>query len=186
MQTDNPIRLFVGIPIPSSVSQFLLETEKPLRSQAERARWTDAESMHITLFFIGEAPTSQRPPIVEALKGIDAPSMELTIQGYGAFERAGILYAAVDPIPQLICLAKSVKEAMESCGFRSKEAHYTPHITLARSKTAAKHFLLKAQQLPKPQTRFTADHFSLYQSHLEQRGPRYVVLDEFALMGNEK
>lgn len=177
------MRLFVGLPLSPSAQRSLLELCRRLRALVPEARWVSEDLMHITLFFLGDTPPERLPEVLASLEQIQSPPVDLTLDGVGAFERAGILFAAVEPTPRLLHLAEEVKHRMIRCGFSSKEAEYKPHITLARTRHGLKKLLAASRKDHPLQTRFSSNRFLLYRSHLSKEGSHYEVVREFPLSG---
>lgn len=179
--TLKSMRLFVGLPLSANAQRSLLELCRRLREQAPQARWVSGDLMHITLFFLGDTQPERIPEVTSSLEQIQSEPFELTLDGVGAFERAGIFFAAVQPAPKLLRLAGEVKHRMLSCGFSSKESEYRPHITLARTRQGLNRLLTASRKEHPLQTKFPAERFVLYRSHLSKEGSHYEVVREFPL-----
>lgn len=179
--TSNSMRLFVGLPLSPGAQRSLLELSRQLREQAPEARWVAGDSMHVTLFFLGSTSPEQLSEVVSSLQAIRSAPLDLTINGTGGFERAGIFFAAVQPIPELIRLAAEVKRHMIRCGFPDQESYYKPHITLARLRRGLRPLLAASKKNRPLHISFPADRFLLYRSHLGNNGSHYEKMEEFPL-----
>jgi RNA 2',3'-cyclic 3'-phosphodiesterase len=176
------MRLFVGIPLTPAVIEELSAISMRLQSKADGLRWSAPESWHITLQFLGN--TAQYECIVARLAELRVPSVSITLEGLGFFERAGIFFAGVVLTPALLALQQSVSAATHLCGFIPETRPYHPHITLARSKGKKPQGLreLKAKIHREPRfSPFEADAFVLYESLTRPEGSQYLIRERFLL-----
>jgi RNA 2',3'-cyclic 3'-phosphodiesterase len=175
------MRLFIGIGLPASVAEALANSAAKLISLASaRLRWTPPANMHVTLSFLGQVHEARREVIAQALATIHAPHMKLALSGIGAFDRAGVLFASVEPSPALLALAERVVATMQACGFPREDRPYSPHITLARTRDRLR---LRSDPANNPAfyQSFEATEFRLYQSLTLPGGAQYQVLRSFPL-----
>jgi RNA 2',3'-cyclic 3'-phosphodiesterase len=176
------MRLFIGIGLPAPVAETLANSASRLitLSPAARIRWTPPANMHITLSFLGQVHPARLDVIQQALATIHAPRIRLELNGFGTFERAGVLFADVKPTPALLTLAEQVTTAMQNCGFPREVRPYSPHITLARFRDRI-HLRSDAQDDPAFHQTFAASEFRLYQSLTLPDGARYEIIRAFPL-----
>ncbi len=176
------LRLFVAIPIAEPIRQRLAG----LHGGVPGARWMEADSLHLTLRFIGEVPEDRAIDIDEALLGLRAAPFALTLDGVGLFgsaRRARILWAGVERNDALTHLQAKVETALVRCGLPADAHAFTPHVTLARLRDApaerlgrylSDHGLFRAGPMP-------VDRLTLYRSHLSEHGSRYEALADYPL-----
>ncbi len=176
------MRLFIGIGLPTPIAESLAQSARGLIRQTSDAkiRWTPPANMHITLSFLGQVHEARLDVIQQTLATIRAPHMKLALDGFGTFERTGVLYPAVKPSSALLTLAESVANAMQACGFPREDRPYSPHITLARTRDRLR-LRSDAKDDPAFHAVFEATEFRLYQSFTLPEGPRYDVLRAFPL-----
>ncbi len=181
------MRLFVGIPLAELAARELRSAVRRLRSPADGFRWMAPESWHITLEFLGNASPEACQSLTMELGKLHLPSVPIRIEKLGLFDRAGILLAAVQPVPELLLLQERVSAAIRPCGFIPESRPYQPHITLARAKGKGQRQNLDELQARigrQPAfTRFVAREFFLYESFLGPAGSRYEVRARFPLHG---
>jgi 2'-5' RNA ligase len=188
------MRLFVGIPLDDTVVSELGAVCDRLRSNTDGLRWaglrwSGPESWHITLQFLGNTSPEQYACLSARLRAVHAPPVPIHLGELGFFDRAGIFFAGVELTPQLISLEQRVTEATAGCGFVSEDRAFHPHITLARSKGqgrgrpfAALKKRIEERIGHQPRfSRFTAQEFILYESHLGPAGSRYEIRARFPL-----
>lgn len=176
------MRLFIGIGLPIAVAEALAESATRLihPAAASKMRWTPPANMHVTLSFLGQVHEARIEVIQQALAAVHASNLRLELDGFGTFERAGVLYAHVKPASALLDLAEQVIAAMEGTGFLREERPYSPHITLARTRERLR---LRSDKSDHPafHQKFEATEFRLYQSLTLPGGARYEVLRSFPL-----
>lgn len=177
------MRLFVGIPLAAAVIGELAAVSARLKSKEDGLRWTAPDSWHITLEFLGNTAEEKYARLVERLRELHSPPVPVKLEELGFFERAGIFFAGVGLTPELLSLEQRVAAATGLCGFVHDARPYHPHITLARCKGES-HGLreLKARIQSQPAfTRFVAEEFLLYESHLSSSGAHYEIRERFKL-----
>jgi RNA 2',3'-cyclic 3'-phosphodiesterase len=179
------MRLFVGIPLGLSVSREIQKTSSSLKWAAGRMRWTEPESWHITLQFLGNATPERLPSLVAHLQEVKAPPLSIQLGGVDFFDRAGVLFVGVVVSQQLAALQKQVSLATAACGFIPDPRSYRPHITLARIKdrTGMKTLrgFLAGEAHPPAISAFEPIEFLLYESFLGRDGARYEIRTRFPL-----
>ena len=165
-------RLFVALPLPENIADLLLDLE----DGPEGLRWVHADSLHLTLRFIGEVDGAMAEDVAAALSGLEAPAFDLTLSGVGCFShrRHGALWAGVAPKEPLAALAAKVDRAVQSAGLAAETRAYHPHITLARwsgPQPEVKPWLERHGGLRSEPWR--VDRVVLFESRLGKAGPTY-------------
>jgi 2'-5' RNA ligase len=179
------MRLFVGIPLAAAVIDELSSISVRLRSNGDGLRWSEAESWHITLQFLGNTGQEQFDCTVARLGELRSSSVTIQLEGLGFFERAGVFFAGVGLTPGLLSLQQRVTAATGVCGFIPETRPYHPHVTLARTKGKGRMnglHELKARIHRQPAfTGFVAEEFVLYESVTRPTGALYDVRARFPL-----
>ena len=165
-------RLFVALQVPELIADRLLDT----MDEPERMRWVHADSLHLTLRFIGELDGAAAEDIAAALATLRIPAFNLKLAGVGCFShrRHGALWAGVSPREPLVGLAQRVERALQSAGFAPETRAYHPHVTLARWSGPApevQSWLQRHASLASEPWR--VDRLVLIESHLGKAGPSY-------------
>jgi 2'-5' RNA ligase len=183
------MRLFVGIALSDAVVLELSCVVARLRSGSVGGglRWTEPESWHITLEFLGGTSPEQHACLLQRLGEIRHAPVRVELGELGCFERTGVFFAEVAATPGLAALAKRVSVATGHCGFKAEARPFHPHITLARAKGPGRGAGVRAldsgmRRQPAFKS-FTAHEFLLYESHLSTAGSRYEVRARFPLVG---
>ncbi len=176
------MRLFVAVPLPESERQRLTL----LGGGVPGARWLPAESLHLTLRFIGEADGHAFHDIAASLQEIDAAAFDLRLCGVGYFgdrRRVRVLWAGVDGNDELRALQQRVETALVRAGLPPEGRKFHPHVTLARLRNAplgrVERFL--ADQGGYVSLPFRVDEFVLFSSHLGGDGAVYRPEAEFPM-----
>ncbi len=176
------MRLFVGLELPGAVRGRLDEMDSNLPG----ARWIDAESLHLTLRFIGEVGRIEAEEVDEALAALRGRGFELVLTGVGVFARGGrpvTLWAGVERNPALEHLQAKVETALQRCGLPPERRRFVPHVSLARlsdtpeeriARWLAAHNLFRAEA-------FAVRHFTLFSSILGKEQAHYTPEVEYAL-----
>jgi 2'-5' RNA ligase len=185
------MRLFVGIPLADTVVRRLAAVVERLCNNPAHApdglRWTEPESWHITLQFLGSASAEQLECLKARLGDVRSEAVPVQLGRLGCFDRAGVLFADVAVAPELAALQQRVVSATDRCGFVAEERPFHPHITLARAKRQGRgtdlRKMLQAAGSQPPFTQFPAREFLLYESHTDPGGAKYEIRLRFPLIG---
>ena len=125
------MRLFVGIPLATTVIEELSAISLRLQSSEDGLRWSAAESWHITLQFLGNTPEYEC--VVARLRGLRSSSVPIQLEGLDFFERAGVFFAGVRLTPELSVLQQRVTTAT---GFADLSLRLALTIPTSRSRAA--------------------------------------------------
>jgi len=177
------MRLFVAIAMPEEVSASLLT----LQSGVPGARWTTREQMHLTLRFIGECDGRAAAGIDDALASLSARPFSLALKSVGQFggRKPSSLWAGVESDELLFRLQRKIEIAVQRAGLPAETRKFTPHVTLARLKSAstgrvmdyiADHGLYRSPA-------FEVGNFILYSSQPTPNGSLYVAERSYTLRG---
>lgn len=171
-----------------------------MRTFAPNVRWVTAESLHITLKFIGEQPDSKVKQIELALAEVRQLSFQLSFGASGFFpnaKSARVFWIGITAGAELAKLAQNVEEVLASLGIEREKRDFSPHLTLARLRGGSG--APGRQKRDKPNQDFTvlqnslsaiseaefgtmtAREFFLYRSQLSSKGSQYSKLARFAL-----
>jgi RNA 2',3'-cyclic 3'-phosphodiesterase len=181
------MRLFVAIEISADIRRRITEFMNRTQPHLTNARWARPEGLHITLKFLGNVADQQRGAIEAALRGIEAPQFEVSLQNIGVFSNPRsprVLWVGIESGPDLARLATSVDDTLAPLGFEREKRAFTPHVTLARFKEGSRTQNVSSV-LPESNPGFgtmSATEFHLYESKLSPKGASYSKLASFALI----
>ena len=93
-----------------------------------------AETVHITLAFLGETPADRLAALVACADSIKADAYDLVLDqaGYWRHNRIGWLGASETP-PQHFELVRGLNVALQQAGFPVDARPHVPHVTLLRN-----------------------------------------------------
>src|SRR5262249_37599499 len=109
------MRLFVALDIDEEIRHRIAEFIERVRRLAPDARWVSAESVHVTLKFIGEKPDAMVGDIESALKTISGEPFRVSFRGCGFFptaKSARVFWAGIDADSGLAALAEAVESTL--------------------------------------------------------------------------
>jgi 2'-5' RNA ligase len=182
------MRLFVGLAVSEAAKEALERVTLRLRAKDDGLRWSAPEQWHVTLVFLGEVDEAARTKLVRALREVHEEPLELRMERFGVFERAGILHAEVEMTQELLRLYEAVAAAVRRCGLEAEERAYRAHITLARARNREGRKTIErlrraveAREQQRLRARWGAEEFLLYESQLSPGGSRYLVRERFGL-----
>jgi 2'-5' RNA ligase len=189
------MRLFLALDLPAAIRDRISRFIEGVTGFAPDARWTNPESLHITLKFMGEQPDSALDQIKQSLSEIRAETTEINFRNYGFFpttKSPRVFWIGVESGPQLAALAATIDDKLSSLGIEKETRPYSPHLTLARAaggsgsprrtkSDAPNRIFLHLQEklAARPTPEFgtmTPREFFLYQSHLSPKGSKYTKL----------
>jgi 2'-5' RNA ligase len=174
------MRLFVAAEVPEDVAATLLRWAP--RDAALRP--VPAESLHLTLAFLGERPEEDAERIGHAIAPLGRPVRALWLDEaiWLPPRRPSVLAVRLDdPDGALGRLQADVVAALaDAVGFVPERRGYLPHVTVARVRRGARPPSDELPPLPAV-GRFGATALTLFQSHLSPRGARYEALERVGL-----
>lgn len=132
------MRLFVAVNFPARLRQKIARLGRPLKEAGIPGRWVDADQVHLTLKFIGEAVTSDVDSISEALVEVAGSfrPFELSFGPIGAFpspRRPTVVWLGVEQTPELRFVKDDLERRLGELGIAREHRPYQPHITLGRA-----------------------------------------------------
>lgn len=115
-------------------------------------------NLHLTLAFLGDRPAGELPEVERAADSIRSPAFGLTLDRFGWFARAGVVWLGGEAPGPARALARSLNAAMQELEIRLDGRPLVPHVTLFRK-------VRRRPDLPAPDPlRWAADGFALIES----------------------
>jgi RNA 2',3'-cyclic 3'-phosphodiesterase len=182
------VRLFVALSPSPEARRHLADATRSLRSRDDALRWTEPDSWHLTLAFLGSVDESVLSELTERLGRAARrhPVLHLAFEGAGTFgsrRRARVLWTGVtgdrEPLRRL---AWSVGAAVRRTGIAIEERAYRPHLTLARARTPTDVTTAVEALDSYVGPPWSVGEIFLMQSHLG-RTTRYEVVRRWTLSG---
>jgi len=147
-QRDGKVRTFVAVPLPAEARTAILGAAQRLSAGLPDIKWSrKAESLHITLSFLGQVDEGQLARFAAALGGAlgPRPRFEVELRGFGAFPSvrdAQVVWVGVeDPMRRLGEVARVVEEVADRLGVgksdkqtdkKAEQRDFRPHVTVGR------------------------------------------------------
>jgi 2'-5' RNA ligase len=192
MARTDTARLFAALAVPSTDAERLGAWARQV-ARAGRTRegpgWLRvlaAESVHLTLVFLGERPLSELDVLAEAMQEAAGPFGPMEVElgaplwlpprrpralAVEAHERTGALERLQGAV------AGSLWQA---CGESAPHSRFRAHVTVARTKAAGR---VRGELPVTPAVRFAVEEVVLFRSRLEPEGARYERLAGAQLVG---
>lgn len=199
---DTPWRLFIAVPLPDAVRDFVADIVEDLKREGWPMRWVDADNGHLTLHFLGDTPPENAELLRLALGEVieQHESFDLRTADLGAFpamKRPRVLWLGLwGPAHRMESIRDDIGVLLEEFDFELDEKPFHPHITLGRLRETKN---VRLSELPvKIRARFdelaeqgvvTHDkpvpfpvrEVQLVRSHLSHEGARYEVIQSYPL-----
>ncbi len=179
------VRLFVAINLPPEIRTALWRAAQPLRDLDVSVRWIPAESIHMTLKFLGDVPAEREREVVGAVESTVAGTSRfvLPVGGVGGFPSRGqtrVVWLGCEPVPALELLQDRLERRFEAIGFPISGRPFRPHLTLGRVRRSATSADVRALEPKMEALSYEAEvdvrSIDVMQSELSSRGARYTVL----------
>lgn len=181
------MRLFFALPLPEEVRRALAA----LRRDVGKARWVPPAQMHLTMRFLGEVDEARAARVLELVEPASAawPSVRIALRGLGLFgsaERPRVLFAAIDPVEDVMRIARDLEARVRDAGLPPEERPFRAHVTLARIQRADRRAL---RRLLDEHQRFSSEPFDvpelvLYRSTLTHEGAIHEALHRIRIGGS--
>jgi RNA 2',3'-cyclic 3'-phosphodiesterase len=172
---------FFAAKIPNETKQLMKRHTDKLKENLPFKRWVHYMDLHITLAFLGSAPSEKLSIAVDNVhKALqELKGFQLKINGLGTFgkiESPRIFWVDTKDSVELKEVRKKVFTACLEAGFQLETRPFKPHITLARKWTGDENFQIKFlnawNELQSEPLEFTVNEVVLYQTHLDKT-PKY-------------
>lgn len=175
-------RLFFALWPTPVIADSLGETARQAAARFG-GRPTRPETIHLTLAFLGDQPTSSLPGLVAAAASVRAAAFDLTMSHTGFWPRQRLIWAGVADSPPLSSLHAGLGEALAAAGYRlaSEPRPFRPHLTLVRRIRADGESASAADVPSIAPIAWPCRRFVLVQSTPGPSGSAYRVIEEFPL-----
>lgn len=178
------MRIFIGIPLPESLFNFVKEKQNDFRPLTHKGNWTDPNNLHLTLLFIGEMDHDHIEHLNRHLFHdlSKEKAFLITTSELGTFKKRdeSILWIGIkDGLKELNELAQKVIKSTKRADIMFKPSPFKPHITIARQIIWNQVIELNEQEIPS----FTipVDQVHLYLSHQINGKLTYTPLYTYCL-----
>ena len=204
IDVDTNLRTFIAVEIPAATRFYVSRRQEHMRAYLERQslawcfRWTDADSLHLTLRFLGETTIAQRTQLAR-----DLPSaarawqpVDLYVGGIGcfpSFRRPNVVWIGIEGmVAELHTIQAEVERLVQATGFAAETRSFSPHLTVGRARRgissrdlqqtgqALQRYVSEGVQTDAGgnTTWFTVDHIVHMRSDLRPSGSIYTPLTD--------
>lgn len=174
-RNSDEMRVFFALWPSSRIQQQLHTLAKQLRSQCQ-GRVMRAETLHMTLQFIGNIRRPELPKLLAAASKVSAQPFSIQLAKTAYWKHNHIAYATLNShAPELDALVLALTTQLAAEGVIYTDSKFSPHVTLLRN---VEHTL--------PTQDFAAiewlvDSFVLVESKLTDQGAHYKILQQWPL-----
>lgn len=181
------MRCFIAI---YSRTEELLPLLEELEGIGRGVKPVPPENLHITLKFLGEVDEKYLAGMRNAMEEAcgSTPAFSFSIRGVGVLPSRKFIRVVYTPVArgreELVVLQRRMEERLVELGFKKEKRKFTPHLTIARVKSArAKSRVLEFLSSHKNEElgEVRAERVSLVKSTLTPKGPVYTPVEEVEL-----
>ena len=129
----------LNCPTPSSLKLGNIEARLKPQMPHDTVRWVKADSIHLTLKFLGQVPSDQLGLITSSLRAavavacaIHAGSQQKRVVSPTSIGRASYGWVFKEDNHRLHALQRAVENAIAPLGYPTEIRDFTPHLTLGR------------------------------------------------------
>ena len=133
------IRSFIAIELPGGLKLELTQLEAQLKTEKQpRVKWTNPDSIHLTLKFLGNIAADRSREITGAIeaaaRGITPFRLKAKELGiFPSLRRVQVAWVGISgEVDKLSRLQKRLESNLASLGFIPESRPFTAHLTLAR------------------------------------------------------
>ena len=189
------LRTFIALPLSETLIDELDKVQHALQRVCpyEAVKWVKADSIHLTLFFLGDILRERVSPVEQALSAVarHVHPFDVDVGSSGAFpnlSRPRVVWVGLkETRGQLALLHQAVNDAMEAVGFQRETRPFSPHLTLGRMRRKASRE--DAHAVGKAVGKVNIGHLGtvraeqiiLFRSVLKPTGAEYTALQTFDL-----
>ena len=176
------IRAFVALEVDEALRRRLAAAVEGLRPLIPGLRWVPPEQAHLTLRFLGHAPSAVLDALRDPLAAAAAASAPrpVRVSGLGVFPasaRARVLWIGIAPTEGIVELQATCEAAAVGAGFEPERRPFRCHLTLGRWREPARRPALPPLDLGRAQF----ERLVLFRSQLHPKGAVYTPLASFPL-----
>ncbi|AEC21620.1 putative 2'-5' RNA ligase [Pusillimonas sp. T7-7] len=140
-----------------------------------------AETLHLTLAFLGSTPADRVDELIRAVPSWPAPVAPVTLRRFGRFVGPRIVWAGPgvgedESLPWLDRLHDELWNRLEALGWQRPDGHFRPHVSLLRKAGAG-----DLAPLHRPPLVWTPEQCVLVASQPSDSGSYYQVLAHMPL-----
>lgn len=185
------MRTFIGLELTPHVCSRAVSLQESLARTGTDVKWTEKESIHLTLLFLGDVDDRDLNDVCKAVKNSvsDHRAFQISVEGVGCFpnkRRPRVVWIGIgEGSEEVIALHDAMEDPLLELGcYRREERKYTPHITLGRVKGNTSTDAL-AELVTKKEAWHAGEvmikEVVVFSSEMTKQGPIYSVLSRVPL-----
>lgn len=185
------MRCFLAIQLPEEIRQALLFAQQQIELGAPGFySWTKEESMHLTLYFLGDMEEEPLEQAKDALSYLKADPFSLRVEGLEIMPEKNsprVLAGGIrGDTEQLTRFQQRLSDTILQIAAFKETRRYYPHVTIGRikrgmpSNAKAVKRTLSSLEI-KPTEMFESTQFELIASPPKNEGPKYETLETYKL-----
>ena len=163
----------------TQAQKLVLETGADLRPVAP-------QNIHVTIRFLGDISPGMVEKVYEVMKKVEFKPFTIQIRGLGVFPSLNfprVVWAGMtDGVEQLRSIFTQLEPQIRALGFKADAYGFSPHLTIARVRTAVNKQHLAEFVTKKGDFEFgtiQANCLRLKRSQLSPKGPTYSTIKEY-------
>ncbi len=180
-------RGFIAVDVPAA--EKLIDFKNALAATSAKLKMVNTENIHLTLKFLGETPMTQLDAIESLIKKAVSSIKPhvVSLEGTGVFPNRNyikVVWIGLKQAEHLSAIASYLNENLTTLGFKKEKRDFSPHLTIARVKTAQgkeEIISLVDQYSETIFEEFPINHVTLKKSTLTPKGPIYETLKTIPL-----
>ncbi len=181
------IRSFIAFDLESEqVLSRLSAAQKIVIETGADVRLVSPQNIHVTIRFLGSISTSMVEKIFESMKNVKFTPFTVHIKGLGVFPSLNyprVVWAGMtEGVEQLKSIFNQLEPQIRALGFEADAYGFSPHLTIARVRSATNKQHLVELVTKKVDYEFgsiKAECLRLKRSQLSPKGPTYTTIKEF-------
>jgi len=132
-------RGFIAIDI--EISPKLIELTNNIKNTGANLKLVESENIHITIKVLADTEEKLideiEKIIIKSIKNISSFSIKL--QGTGVFPNENyikVIWVGIKNTEKVVIISKKIDEELSKLGFKREKRGFSPHLTIARVKSA--------------------------------------------------
>ncbi len=181
------VRGFLAFDIENEeVKKNLTETQRLVAKTGADLKLVEPENIHMTVRFLGDITLNMADKVFEEMKKVEFTPFDVQIRGVGVFPSLSnprVVWAGISKgADQLRNVFSQLEPRLQSLGFTPDPKGFSPHLTIARVRSATHKAELAEFIQKNAEFNFgtvKAEYLRLKRSELTPKGPIYSTLKEY-------
>ena len=175
MKNTDTARVFFALWPQAAIQRQLHAVAKEYQAKCN-ARVMRADTLHMTLQFIGNIKRADLPKLLTAASKVASTPFTLELEKIAFWKHNRIAYATLkNNVPNLDELVTTLKDKLAAEVVKYADTKFSPHVTLMRNVQHA------MQEQDFSAIEWQVDAFVLVESEITEKGAHYKILKEWPL-----